>query len=181
MNYCYLFIGPSGSGKTSLAENCFSPDQKIVSYTTRPARLGEKNGQDYHFISKDTFQQMIQRQEFAEYDHYDGQYYGISNESIESGLRNGDCYDPITASGFWNLRRRFGDAVVPVWITISKETLMDRLKNRQTDSKEIDRRLALFDEDQANLTKLEALPDLIIIDGERSLEAMSQQLRESLK
>ena len=42
MNHCYLFIGPSGSGKTSLAEKAFAPEQKVISYTTRPPREGEE-------------------------------------------------------------------------------------------------------------------------------------------
>ncbi len=42
MNYCYVFIGPSGSGKTSLAEAIFQPEQKIITYTNRSPRPGEK-------------------------------------------------------------------------------------------------------------------------------------------
>ena len=71
MNHCYLFIGPSGSGKTSLAEKAFTPDQKIISYTTRAPRDGEKHGRDYFFISKKEFKQMVNRDQFAEYDVYE--------------------------------------------------------------------------------------------------------------
>ncbi|MFP9184420.1 guanylate kinase, partial [Enterococcus faecalis] len=51
MNYCYVFIGPSGSGKTSLAEAIFQPEQKIITYTNRSPRPGEKDQEDYYFVS----------------------------------------------------------------------------------------------------------------------------------
>lgn len=66
MNKCYVFIGPSGSGKTTLAHAIFSPQQKIITYTTRPPRKNEKNHFDYHFVSQETFEEMIDHQEFAE-------------------------------------------------------------------------------------------------------------------
>lgn len=59
MNYCYVFIGPSGSGKTSLAEAIFQPEQKIITYTNRSPRPGEKDQEDYYFVSDNTFNQMI--------------------------------------------------------------------------------------------------------------------------
>lgn len=180
MSRCYLFIGPSGSGKTTLADNCFSPAQKIISYTTRPKRAGEKDEVDYHFVSKEKFEEMIHEDAFAEYDCYDNHYYGIAKLSIQTALEKGDCYDPITLPGFWNLRRSFGPTVVPVLIEVSKETIHQRLKKRQTPQEEIIRRLALFDEEQERYWELAQLPDLIKIDGERPLKAIIQQLKQHL-
>lgn len=82
MNYCYVFIGPSGSGKTSLAEAVFQPEQKIITYTNRSPRPGEKDQVDYYFVSDDTFNQMIKRDEFAEWDQYAQHKYGSSKAEI---------------------------------------------------------------------------------------------------
>ncbi|MBO1307059.1 AAA family ATPase [Enterococcus sp. 669A] len=180
MSRCYLFIGPSGSGKTTLADSCFSLEQKIISYTTRPKRSGEKDEVDYHFVSKEVFEEMIQAEAFAEYDRYDHHYYGIAKISIQRALEKGDCYDPITMPGFWNLRRSFGSTVVPVLIDVSKETIHQRLKKRQAPQEEITRRLELFTEEQKRYPELEKLPDLIKIDGEQPLKAMIQQLKQHL-
>ncbi|MGG5316190.1 guanylate kinase [Enterococcus sp. AZ072] len=180
MNHCYLFIGPSGSGKTTLAANCFTPDQKIVSYTTRLKRNGEKDNVDYHFISNKAFEDMIQQGAFAEYDCYDHHYYGIAMSSIQEALKKGDCYDPITMSGFWNLRKKFDITVVPVLIDVSKETIYQRLKYRQASFDEINRRLELFSEEQKQYPELEKIPDLIKINGEQPLKAMIQQLKANL-
>lgn len=181
MNHCYLFIGPSGSGKTTLAASSFKPEQKIISYTTRTKRSGEKDNVDYHFVSRKVFEEMIQQKAFAEYDYYDHHYYGIAMASIKQALEKGDCYDPITMPGFWNLRKTFGSTVVPVFIEVSKDTIHHRLKKRQATSEEITRRLELFSEEQKQYSELEKLPDLIKIDGEQPLKAMIQQLKTSLR
>lgn len=180
MNHCYLFIGPSGSGKTTLAASSFAPEQKIISYTTRTKRSGEKDNVDYHFVSREVFEEMIQQGAFAEYDYYDHHYYGIALASIQQALERSDCYDPITLPGFWNLRKIFGSTVVPVLIDVSKETIHQRLKKRQATNEEITRRLELFSEEQKQYPELEKLPDLIKIDGEQSLKAMIQQLKANL-
>lgn len=179
MNHCYLFIGPSGSGKTSLAERAFSPEQKIISYTTRAPRQGEIHGRDYFFISKKEFETMIKQEQFAEYDCYDQQFYGIAKATLRKALAADDCYDPITTTGFLNLQRIFGDQMVPIWIHISKETIINRLKKRAT-AKELARRTAIFQADQENLACLRKFPNLIEIDGETSLDDMLAQLRQAL-
>ncbi|MDT2760692.1 guanylate kinase [Enterococcus xiangfangensis] len=178
MNHCYLFIGPSGSGKTSLAERAFSPEQKIISYTTRAPRKGEKHGTDYYFVSKKEFEQMVQQEQFAEYDTYDGQFYGIAKATLQNALAVGDCYDPITTTGFINLHRLFGNQMVPIWINISKETIIDRLEKR--DASEVARRSAIFQQDQENLALLRKFPNLIEINGETSLDDMLAQLQQAL-
>ena len=179
MNHCYLFIGPSGSGKTSLAEKAFKPEQKIISFTTRPPRADEQQGRDYYFISKKEFKQMVNQDKFAEFDVYDDNFYGIAKETIRRALAVGDCYDPITTTGFINLQRLFRDQVVPIWINISKETMIERLKKR-ADTLQLERRLELFQEDQKNLARLKKFPNLIEINGEVSLDEMLEQLRQAL-
>ncbi|MBO0453872.1 guanylate kinase [Candidatus Enterococcus murrayae] len=180
MNHCYLFIGPSGSGKTSLAEKAFAPEQKIVSYTTRAPRKDEIHGRDYYFVSKKEFKQMVNHDQFAEYDVYDEHFYGIAKETLREALAAGDCYDPITTTGFINLQRLFGDQMVPIWISISKETMIGRLEKRAS-AEDLKRRLAIFQEDQESFVRLKKYSNLIEIDGEASLDEMLLQLRKALK
>lgn len=179
MNHCYLFIGPSGSGKTSLAEKAFAPEQKVISYTTRPTREGEEHGRDYYFVSKKKFKQMVNDDQFAEYDVYDEEFYGIAKSTLREALTAGNCYDPITTTGFINLHRIFGDQMVPIWINISQETMIARLEKRAT-PEELERRLAIFQEDVESLERLKKFPNLIIINGEATLEEMLLQLRQAL-
>lgn len=180
MNHCYLFIGPSGSGKTTLAEKAFHPEQKIISYTTRAPRENEEHGRDYYFVSKKKFKQMVNHDQFAEYDVYDDHFYGIAKSTLSEALAIGDCYDPITTTGFINLYRVFGEQMVPIWINISRETMITRLEKRAS-AGDLERRLAIFQEDQENLERLKKFPNLIEIDGETSLDGMLQQLRQALK
>ena len=179
MNHCYLFIGQSGSGKTSLAEKAFAPEQKVISYTTRPPREGEEHGRDYYFVSKKKFKQMVNDDQFAEYDVYDEEFYGIAKSTLREALTAGYCYDPITTTGFINLHRIFGDQMVPIWINISQETMIARLEKRAT-PEELERRLAIFQEDVESLERLKKFPNLIIINGEATLEEMLLQLRQAL-
>ena len=179
MNHCYLFIGPSASGKTSLAEAAFRPEQKIISYTTRDPRVAEEHGRDYYFVTKKQFKQMVIQDAFAEYDVYDEHYYWIAKETLRHALTLGDCYDPITATGFLNLYRAFGEQMIPVWINISKDTIIQRLEKRAS-PEELARRLALYQADQENYDRLKQIPQLIEIDGEASLAAMVQELRQRL-
>lgn len=179
MNHCYLFIGPSGSGKTSLAEKAFTSEQKIISYTTRAPREGEEHGRDYYFVSKKEFKQMVNQDQFAEYDVYDNHFYGIAKETLRKYLDIGDCYDPITTTGFINLHRIFGNQMVPIWINISKETMIARLEKRAS-AEDLKRRLSIFQEDQDNLSRLKKFPNLIEINGETSLDNMLFQLRQAL-
>ncbi|WP_159721712.1 guanylate kinase [Enterococcus sp. CSURQ0835] len=176
MPKCYLFMGPSGSGKTTLAESCFTPDQKIISNTTRNMRPGERDGVDYYFISTEQFEDLIKAGKLAEYDCYDQHYYGIAKATIKKALKKGDCYDPITPQGFWNLFAQYGDQLVPVWLNISKQTVATRLKNR-ADEAEIKRRLAIYEKDQLELPRLRKLPQLIELDGEKSLPELIQQFK----
>ncbi|WP_206854170.1 guanylate kinase [Candidatus Enterococcus mangumiae] len=181
MNRCYVFIGPSGSGKTSLAQAVFSHQQKIITYTTRPPRINEQDQIDYHFVSKETFEQMIKRQEFAEWDEYANHYYGSSKQEILSFLARGDCYTILTASGFWHLYETFGDCIQPIFITVSKKVLSERLHLRGDAPDKIQQRLTLFEKDQRELEKLKNVPTLIIFENDQSLLIEAKNLKQAIR
>jgi len=81
-----VMSGPSGVGKSTLIQRLFKefPDKFgfSVSHTTRPARSGEVDGQHYHFVSKDKFQQLLQEKAFIEHAEFSGNFYGTSFETV---------------------------------------------------------------------------------------------------
>lgn len=89
----FLIVGPSGSGKGTvikMLQNKFKGFVYPISYTTREPREREKDGESYHFITKDKFKQMIAEDDFLEYAvvHSDN-YYGTAKKEIVDALSGG--------------------------------------------------------------------------------------------
>lgn len=146
MGKLFIVSAPSGAGKTTLCQIVLSRLKKIVrsiSYTTRPCRMGEVNGQDYHFISEEIFQKMIQDNRFSEWAVVHGYYYGTDlqfiNEKINQGI---DIILNIDVQGGQQLKEKYFDAVMIFIHTPSFEELKKRLQKRQSDSQHtIEKRL----------------------------------------
>lgn len=86
--------GPSGAGKTELQKELGRMGFKeIVSYTTRAPRQGEINGVDYNFVSNEKFQEMINKDTFAEYEEYSQQrFYGTTLEDAQKAASSDEKY-----------------------------------------------------------------------------------------
>ncbi|HEU4611689.1 MAG TPA: guanylate kinase, partial [Kofleriaceae bacterium] len=88
-----IVSSPSGAGKTTLTRRLLEEFKGqlefSVSYTTRPMRPGEVDGRDYHFVSTDKFEEMVERGEFAEHAYVHGNRYGTAEAPIESALAAG--------------------------------------------------------------------------------------------
>ncbi|MGG5358506.1 MULTISPECIES: guanylate kinase [unclassified Enterococcus] len=181
MHNCYVFIGPSGSGKTTIAAKAFLPEQKIITHTSRSPRKNEQEGIDYFFVSKETFQEMIQKDQLVEWDCYADNYYGTSKAELTEKLAENDCYAALTASGFWHFRKQYGAAIVPVFIQISEETLEKRLEARGETAATITKRVALFQNDQKQLEKLRKIPELILLDNNGEFEESVAAFKAALQ
>src|SRR5262249_49433073 len=85
-----IVSSPSGAGKTTLTRRLleeFSGQLAFsVSYTTRPQRTGEVEGRDYHFVTPEQFQRMVERGEFAEHAFVFGNRYGTAQAPVEAAL-----------------------------------------------------------------------------------------------
>ncbi len=144
---------PSGAGKTTLCRRLRAEFPNLtfsVSYTTRRPRPGEVDGRDYHFVDHETFQEMIARDEFAEYASVHGNLYGTSVATIERALAAGrDVLFDVDYQGGEMLRKRFGEEVVLVFILPpSIAELERRLRARATDDEAtIERRLRVAREE----------------------------------
>src|ERR1043165_917097 len=146
-----IVSSPSGAGKTTLtrrllAEFSGSPSQLgfSVSYTTRPQRPGEVDGRDYHFVTTEEFQAMVERGEFAEHAFVFGNRYGTARAPVEAALSRGaDVIFDVDWQGGAMLARRWPEDSLKVFILPPDlDSLAARLQNRATDAPEvIERRL----------------------------------------
>ena len=91
----FLVSAPSGAGKTSLVNAALEADSQLVvsvSHTTRPARGGEVDGENYFFVSDDQFVQMIDEGKFLEHANVFGKRYGTSKAEVAAKRALGqDC------------------------------------------------------------------------------------------
>src|SRR6185436_11288949 len=117
-----------------------------VSYTTRPARPGERDGEDYHFVSNEEFERKVAAQEFAERAPVHGNKYGTAIATVDKAIEQGkDTLFDIDYQGGRQIRQKWrDDSVLCFILPASVQELEHRLRLRATDSEEtIARRLAV--------------------------------------
>jgi len=135
-----IVSGPSGSGKstvTKLVKDRLNIPLSI-SATTRQPRVGEIDGKDYFFLTKEIFEQKIKNDEFYEYANVHGNYYGTLKEVVESNLNKGlNVILEIDVQGALIAKEKKKDAILVFFRTKDMETLENRLRNRKTDSEEV--------------------------------------------
>jgi guanylate kinase len=143
----FVISAPSGAGKTTLAGELFKAMPEIsysVSVTTRPPRKGEKEGQDYIFITEDKFKKIQRSGELIESACVHGFWYGTPKTPIRDHLRLGrDMLLDIDVQGGKQIKKIFPDAVLVFIAPPSIKVLEQRLRSRnQDDAATIQRRLA---------------------------------------
>ena len=136
-----VLSGPSGVGKSTVIAELFAQRSNIyfsVSYTTRQPRVGEQDGVNYNFVSREEFERMIADDELLEYAEYVDNYYGTSMKLIQEKLDAGiDVLLDIEVQGAVKVRARCPDALFIFIIPPSFEELSRRLHRRNTDSEEV--------------------------------------------
>ena len=136
-----MLSGPSGVGKSTVIAELFAQRSNIyfsVSYTTRQPRVGEQDGVNYNFVSREEFERMIADDELLEYAEYVDNYYGTSMKLIQEKLDAGiDVLLDIEVQGAAKVRARCPDALFIFIIPPSFEELSRRLHRRNTDSEEV--------------------------------------------
>lgn len=137
-----IISGPSGCGKSTLLKEVYkniSDYYFSISTTTREPRVGEVNGVDYFFVSKEEFEEDIKNGNFLEYAKVHDNYYGTSLKPIINALNEGKLviFD-IDVQGHHLVRKKMNDSVTSVFITTpSLKVLEERLNNRNSDSLEV--------------------------------------------
>ena len=133
----FIIAAPSGCGKTSLVKALIENSDNLsvsVSHTTRKARKGEIDGENYHFISKETFEKMINNKEFVEYAEVFGNMYGTTKKNIKEKLdSNIDIILEIDWQGARQVRQNIFDAISIFILPPSKKALLERLTTRGQD------------------------------------------------
>lgn len=136
--HVFILSAPSGAGKTTLRRavlDRFSDIHYSVSYTTRPQRVGEVGGRDYHFISSAEFEEGIRSARWAEWARVHENYYGTSAEVLEQALAAGrDILLDIDVQGTRQILRRFPQSITIFILPPSIEILEARLRSRGTDT-----------------------------------------------
>ncbi|HTN35285.1 MAG TPA: guanylate kinase [Marinobacter sp.] len=188
----FVISAPSGAGKTSLVAEMLKADQNLgvsISHTTRPMREGERDGVNYHFISREMFEAMIGKADFLEHAAVFGNYYGTSQVWVQETLATGrDVILEIDWQGASQVRRLMPDCVSIFIVPPSTEALARRLNGRGTDAPDVvSRRLAEaavecqhaaeFDYLVVNDQFETALADLLAIVRSQRLRTIAQQAR----
>jgi len=137
----YVVAAPSGAGKSSLVKALMELDAAVrpsVSHTTRPPRGQEKDGREYHFVSDEAFDALIQKEAFLEWATVHGHRYGTSRESIEQRIAQGaDVVLEIDYQGALQIKKIFANAVLIFILPPSWDELRSRLQNRGEDSLDV--------------------------------------------
>ena len=138
----FILSSPSGAGKTTISHMLLQRDAELqlsVSVTTRPIRLGEFDGQDYHFVDQAEYDRMVAADEFYEWATVFDHGYGTPKAQIRAGLKVGrDFLFDIDWQGTQQLYQKDQQDVVRVFILPpSLDELQRRLANRGTDSEAV--------------------------------------------
>jgi guanylate kinase len=137
-----ILSGPSGCGKSTLLKEVYKDIGDYyfsISTTTREPRVGEENGIDYFFVTKEEFEKDIEDNNFLEYALVHDNYYGTSLKPINKALEEKKLviFD-IDVQGHELVRNKLDSIVTSVFITTpSLKVLEDRLNSRNTDEKEV--------------------------------------------
>ena len=192
-----VISAPSGTGKTTVVKKLLQQTTNLeasVSFTTRKMRENEKEGLDYFFVSEKTFTNMIQNDDFLEHATVFGNFYGTEKKSVSENLKKGvNVILEIDWQGALQIKSSMPSCVMIFLIPPSKEVLLDRLKNRGTDSdQEIAYRFnqAVLDLEQSNKFDLVLVNDqldkvvteiALCIEGKANKINQSKKVAESLK
>ena len=187
-----IIAGPAGSGKTTLAERIVAEVpgvEKVVTATTRPARPGEVDGRDYHFLSEEAFDAAVARGEFLEWarvhkKHRYGTFKRAVHEKLAAGISlvmNVDVQGVHSIKDVSKSDPLIRKALVTIFIaplvkdvargTTSYRPDMEELRSRliyrgHDDEEEIKRRLATAEEE----TKSIDIFDKVIESGSRKAD-----------
>ncbi len=142
----FILSGPSGSGKDTILKEILErrPDLFFsISSITREKRKGETDGEKYHFISREEFEEGLENNAFLEYNKYLDNYYGTPKAPVETHIAAGtDVLIEVDVNGARSIREKIPDAVSIFVMPPSFEVLKQRLSGRGTETEaQIEKRL----------------------------------------
>jgi len=136
----FIVSAPSGAGKTTICKRISEQldDLKTsVSFTTRKARRGEVDGEDYIFITEKRFRNMISKGEFVEWAEVHGNLYGTSRKGLEKIIASGyDVILDIDTQGARQIKKTYGNGIFIFILPPSMTELRNRLEKRMSNTRE---------------------------------------------
>jgi guanylate kinase len=179
-NIMIILSSPSGVGKTTLTKKIQQKYQSFkisVSHTTRQPRSNEVDGVDYHFVSQEKFEELINEKKFYEYAKIFENYYGTLKKNVDTSIIQNDIIFDIDWQGTKQLSNFKNLKLIKIFlIANSKEELKNRLiKRNQNTNEELEKRLRSFDVDIEHWKDY----DYIIIN--KNLDACFKQIEKIIK
>jgi guanylate kinase len=166
-DFAIVIAGPSGSGKTTIARELLKrrPDVRFsISATTRPPRNGEKDGEDYHFMTRGEFDRLIADGGLLEWAEVHGERYGTPRRNLREAERDGiHLLLDIDVQGAREVRRLVTSAVTIFLLPPSAERVISRLVGRGTEDRAaLERRLRTAEAELAGIGEF----DYVIVNDE---------------
>lgn len=172
-----VLSGPSGVGKDiiiSLMRKRFPSFYIAVTATTRPRREKESNGVDYFFVSRETFLEMVKKEELLEWSEVYGNYYGVPLNQVRQALqRDQDTVLKVDVQGAEKIKARIPEAILIFVAPPSHEALVARLRGRKTEkAEELKIRL------ETSQKEMKAMPifNYAVVNAEGKIEETLKQI-----
>jgi guanylate kinase len=141
MTNVFIISATSGSGKSTLVNEIRQSVRNLsfsISYTTRNPRGAESDGKEYFFVSREQFEQMIQKDDFLEYANVFGNYYGTARRFLAIAEEQGnDLLLDIDVQGAAQIKSKLPDAVSIFVLPPNREELERRLRERSQDTQSV--------------------------------------------
>lgn len=174
----FVLSAPSGTGKDSVIHALRESGADfyvVASVTTRAPRPGESEGNPYHFISNEAFEEMIAHNELLEYANVHGNWYGQPLQAIRGNMQSGrDVLLKIDVQGAETIRHKVPGAIFIFLVPGSVEELTLRLNHRHTETEaEQQRRLADAQEELARRDQY----DYVVVNRQGQLQEAVRCLR----
>ena len=176
-----ILLGKSASGKDTVVNNLihnYYGYEKIITWTTRPMRPGEKQDLTYHFTDDEDFEEKIEEGFFAEWKKYNSVfgtwYYGTAVQDITNNPNNKIII--LTPSGYEDIKEYINnEEILSVYLDSSLRTLYKRLKFRGDNPKEIKRRLL---HDIKDFRGIKNNVDVVIKNNRRDLKELTELIKD---
>lgn len=175
-----ILLGKSASGKDTVVDNLIHNYgyEKIITWTTRPMRPGEKQDLTYHFTDDEDFEEKIEEGFFAEWKKYNSVfgtwYYGTAVQDITNNLINKIII--LTPSGYEDIKEYINnEEILSVYLDSSLRTLYKRLKFRGDNPKEIKRRLL---HDIKDFKGIKNKVNVVIKNNTRDLDELTELIKD---
>ena len=137
----FIFSGPSGIGKDTVLKEVLNSSDDIklsISSVTRDMRVGEVEGEKYHFISREEFEELINKDALLEHNEYLDNFYGTPREPVLKWMEEGyNVILEIDVNGAFKVKKKMPEAIMIFMLPTSFDVLRHRLEKRGTETEEV--------------------------------------------